>query len=120
MRTFNPDLYVQGFAVGSYNAPIFPRRMKEALFHFKCLYDMIDTFIDRENLDRSVYESEILGKSILNVVAFEDTTMAQRVTMYKPAQALTRRAGFKQLGLSQAATQQVRRMLKREHKITQL
>ncbi|MCO5566509.1 hypothetical protein L7F22_020186 [Adiantum nelumboides] len=116
MRALNPDLYVHGFAVGSYNTPVFPRRAKEALFHFECLYDMLDTFVDRENASRHVFESEILGKSVLDVVAFEDTKLAQRVTMYKQAHALTRQAGFKQLVLSRVAIQQVRRMLKRWHK----
>ncbi|KAI5057654.1 hypothetical protein GOP47_0027669, partial [Adiantum capillus-veneris] len=83
MRSLNPDLYIQGFAVGSYNTPIFPWRVREALFHFECLFDMLDTFTDRENVDRSVFESEILGMSIMNLVAYEGTDVVQPVSMYK-------------------------------------
>ncbi|KAI5083863.1 hypothetical protein GOP47_0000032 [Adiantum capillus-veneris] len=117
MRSLNPDLYIQGFAVGSYNTASFPWRVREALFHFECLFDMLDTFTDRDNVDRGVFEGEILGMSILNIVAYEGANVVQRVSMYKEAHALTKQAGFKQLILSTRIPKRIRDILNRWHKL---
>ncbi|KAH7434638.1 hypothetical protein KP509_06G027300 [Ceratopteris richardii] len=115
-RDINPDVYIQGIVTGSYSTPFFTRRFREALFHFESVYDMLDTFIERENTDRVVFESEILGKAILNIVACEGMDVVERVDKYKHWQALTEEVGFEQLPLDEEIKGKIRMTLERKHK----
>ncbi|MCO5575497.1 hypothetical protein L7F22_029298 [Adiantum nelumboides] len=115
-RDINPDVYIQGIVTGSYSTPFFTRRFREALFHFESVYDMLDTFIERENTDRGVFESEILGKAILNIVACEGIDVIERVDKYKHWQALTEEVGFEQLPLDEEIKDNIQAMLKSWHK----
>ncbi|MCO5589108.1 hypothetical protein L7F22_043074 [Adiantum nelumboides] len=115
-RDINPDVYVQGIVTGSYSTPFFTRRFREALFHFQSVFDMLDTFIDRETTDRLVFESEILGKAILHIVACEGTEVIERIDKYKHWQAVTEEVGFQQLPLDEEIKNNVHVMLKSWHK----
>ncbi|KAI5062708.1 hypothetical protein GOP47_0023247 [Adiantum capillus-veneris] len=115
-RDINPDVYIQGIVTGSYSTPFFTRRFREALFHFESVYDMLDTVIELENTDRVVFESEILGKAILNIVACEGTDVVERVDKYKHWQALAEEVGFEQLPLNEEIKDKVQAMLKSWHK----
>ncbi|KAH7416406.1 hypothetical protein KP509_14G090200 [Ceratopteris richardii] len=116
VRDINADAYIQGIVTGSYSTPFFTRRFREALFHFESVYDMLDTFIDRENRDRVVFESEILGKAILNIVACEGTDVVERIDKYKHWQALTKAVGFKQLPIDHEIKSRIELNLKNTHK----
>lgn len=115
-RDINPDVYVQGIVTGSYSTPFFTRRFREALFHFESVFDMLDTFIDRETTDRLVFESEILGKAILHTVACEGSEVIERIDRYKHWQAVTEEVGFQQLPLDEEIKNNVHAMLKSWHK----
>lgn len=115
-RDINPDVYVQGIVTGSYSTPFFTRRFREALFHFESVFDMLDNFIDRDKTDRLVFESEILGKAILHIVACEGTEVIERIDKYKHWQAVTEEVGFQQLPLDEEIKNNVQLMLKTWHK----
>lgn len=115
-RDLNPEVYIQGIVTGSYSTPFFTRRFREALFHFESVFDMLDTFIEREKTDRLVFEGEILGKAILNIVACEGTEVVDRVDKYKHWQAVTEEVGFKQLPLDKEIKDNVQLMLETWHK----
>lgn len=115
-RDINPDVYVQGIVTGSYSTPFFTRRFREALFHFESVFDMLDTFIDRDEKDRLVFESEILGKAILHIIACEGTEVIERIDKYKHWQAVTEEVGFQQLPLDEEIKNNVQVMLKTWHK----
>ncbi|XP_028757111.1 scarecrow-like protein 14 [Neltuma alba] len=100
IRKMKPDLFVQTILNGSYNAPFFVTRFREALFHFSALYDMFDTLIPRENPWRLMLEKEIYGREAMNVVACEGLERVERPETYKQWQARVVRAGFKQLPLN--------------------
>eukprot|EP00250_Pteridium_aquilinum_P007154 c16935_g1_i1 orf=166-2112(+) len=115
-RDINPDVYIQGIVTGSYSSPFFTRRFREALFHFESVYDMLDNFIERESTDRVVFESEILGKAILNIVACEGVDVVERVDKYKHWQAVSEEVGFEQLPLDLEIKDKIQAMLKSWHK----
>lgn len=115
-RAMNPDVFIRGFVTGSYSTPFFSRRFREALYHFECQYDMLDTFIERENTDRMVFESEILGRAVLNIVACEETHVVERVQKYNQCYAIARSVGFEQIPLNQEIKRQVDNILKSWHK----
>ncbi|KAI9081934.1 hypothetical protein K1719_036196 [Acacia pycnantha] len=53
IRKMNPDIFVQSIMNGSYNAPFFASRFREAMFHYSAMYDMFDTVIPRiERVER--------------------------------------------------------------------
>lgn len=115
-RDTNPDVYIQGVIHGSYSTPFFTRRFREALFHFESVFDMLDTFIERENEDRLVFEREVLGKAILNIVACEGTEIGERIDKYKHWQLVTEEVGFEQLPLDEEIKKNVQVMLETWHK----
>ncbi|KAI5062256.1 hypothetical protein GOP47_0022795 [Adiantum capillus-veneris] len=111
-----PDVLIHGVVSGAYNSPFYSARFKEALFHFACIFDVLDTFIGRNSRDRLVFESEILGKAILNVVACEGLQVSGRVKKYKQWQASLVEAGMQQLSLNAETMHQVEGLLKNWHK----
>ncbi|KAH7290941.1 hypothetical protein KP509_30G070200 [Ceratopteris richardii] len=115
-RDINPDVYVQGIITGSYSTPFFTRRFREALFHFESVFDMLDTCVKAEDPKRLVFEGEILGKAILNIVACEGAEMVDRIDKYKHWQAVTEEVGFRQLPLDKQIKDNVQRMLGAWHR----
>ncbi|TXG74129.1 hypothetical protein EZV62_002708 [Acer yangbiense] len=97
IRKINPDIYVQAIVNGSYNAPFFVTRFREALFHFSALFDMWDTNVPREDQMRLMFEKEFYGREVINVVACEGLERVERPETYKQWQVRNTRAGFKQL-----------------------
>eukprot|EP00250_Pteridium_aquilinum_P026270 c3272_g2_i1 orf=3-233(+) len=76
---------------------------------------MLDTFINRESADRIVFESQILGKAVLNIVACEEMDVVERVDKYKQWYAATKEAGFEQIPLKQGMKHKVDKILKGWH-----
>ncbi|KAF7805441.1 scarecrow-like protein 14 [Senna tora] len=112
IRKMNPDIFVQSVVNGSYNAPFFATRFKEALFHFSALYDMFDTLMPRENEWRSMFEKEFLGRESMNVIACEGMERVERPETYKQWQVRNTRAGFRQSPLNEELMAKLREKLK--------
>ncbi|KAF8042419.1 hypothetical protein BT93_A0910 [Corymbia citriodora subsp. variegata] len=112
IRRINPDVFIHGILNGSYNAPFFVTRFREALFHFSALFDMLDTLVPRENRERMLIEKEIFGREALNVIACEGWERVERPETYKQWQVRNLRAGFVQIPfdreITKLATQKVR------------
>ncbi|PRQ34158.1 putative transcription factor GRAS family [Rosa chinensis] len=83
IRRINPDMYIHGLVNGTYNAPFFEIRFREALYHFSSLFDMFDETLPREDQQRLLYEQEILGRDIINVIACEGSRRLERPETYK-------------------------------------
>ncbi|MCO5604233.1 hypothetical protein L7F22_058396 [Adiantum nelumboides] len=116
IRDCCPDVFIQGVVSGAYSTPFYSTRFKEGLFHFACIFDLLDAFIGRDDQDRLVFESEVLGKAILNVVACEGLIVSGRVEKYKQWQGLLEEAGMRQLALNANTVHQVEGLLKNCHK----
>ncbi|XP_074295069.1 scarecrow-like protein 30 [Silene latifolia] len=99
IKQLNPKLFIHGILNGTFNAPFFLTRFKEALFHFAALFDVYEATIPRDEHARQLIESEITGKELVNVVACEGAERIQRPETYKQWQVRTSRAGLKQLPL---------------------
>ncbi|MCO5589098.1 hypothetical protein L7F22_043064 [Adiantum nelumboides] len=112
----NPEAFIRGFVTASYNTPFFSRRFREALYHFESQYDILDTFIERDSEDRLVFESEILGRAVLNLVACEEMHVVEKVEKYNQCYASVRRVGLEQVSLNQKLKDQTQNILKSWHK----
>jgi len=116
IRKINPDIFTQIIINGSFSAPFFNTRFREALFHYSAVYDMFDTVMPRENDWRLTIERELLGREAMNVIACEGSDRVQRPETYKQWQVRNRRAGFKQLPLKEELMAKFRSKLKEYHR----
>ncbi|KAL4576279.1 hypothetical protein LXL04_012371 [Taraxacum kok-saghyz] len=101
IRKMKPDMFIQGVVNGSYNAPFFITRFREALFFFSSLFDMIEANVGREVQERMLIEKGIWGQEAMNVIACEGGERIARPETYKQWQVRNLRAGFRQLPLNQ-------------------
>ncbi|PQQ00604.1 hypothetical protein Pyn_07988 [Prunus yedoensis var. nudiflora] len=96
-----PDIFVHTIVNGSYNAPFFVTRFREALFHFSALYDAFDINIARDNEERLMFEREFYGREAMNAIACEGLERVERPETYKQWQVRCTRAGLRPLPLDQ-------------------
>ncbi|XVE79568.1 hypothetical protein DITRI_Ditri14bG0069100 [Diplodiscus trichospermus] len=115
IRKINPNIFVHSVVNGSYNAPFFVTRFREALFHFSALFDMWDTNIPRGDHIRSMLEQKFYGREIMNIVACEGTERVERPESYKQWQVRNVRAGFTQLPLDPELMNRVRAKVKERY-----
>lgn len=99
IRKINPDIFIHGIVNGSFNAPFFVTRFREALFHFSAMFDMLGTIVPREDPERLLIEKEIFGREALNAIACEGWERVERPESYKQWQIRNIRAGFVQIPL---------------------
>ncbi|KAJ0962449.1 hypothetical protein J5N97_030277 [Dioscorea zingiberensis] len=99
IRKANPDVFIHGIVNGSYSAPFFVTRFREALFHFSALFDMLDTTVPREDAQRLLIERDLFGREALNVISCEGSERVERPETYKQWQVRNLRAGFEQMPL---------------------
>eukprot|EP00850_Spirogloea_muscicola_P002713 SM000010S04351 [mRNA] locus=s10:1175921:1180505:+ [translate_table: standard] len=62
----------------NHNSPFFLARFYEALFYYAGLFDSIDASIPRDVTARRVFEQQVLGRAIVNVVAAEGQDRVER------------------------------------------
>ncbi|RVW66031.1 Scarecrow-like protein 33 [Vitis vinifera] len=115
IRRINPDIFIHGVLNGNFNTPFFFTRFREALFHFDALFDMLDASVPREDEGRMMFEREIYGKDIMNIIACEGSERIERPDIYKQWQARNERAGLRQLPLEQEILMKVRSIVKMDY-----
>ncbi|XP_057451633.1 scarecrow-like protein 30 [Lotus japonicus] len=115
IRKINPNIFIHGIVNGTYNAPFFLTRFREALFHFSSLFDMFEANVDREDPQRVMLEKALFGRDAINVIACEGAERVERPETYKQWQIRNRRAGFKQVRLDPELVKQAKAMVKREY-----
>ncbi|XWS74122.1 hypothetical protein CRYUN_Cryun02cG0188500 [Craigia yunnanensis] len=108
IRKINPDIFVHSVVNGSYSAPFFITRFREALFHFSALFDMCETNVPREDHMRSMLEQKFYGREIMNIIACEGTERVERPESYKQWHVRNLRAGFMQLPVDSELMKKVR------------
>lgn len=115
IRNINPKLFVQAIVNGTFNAPFFVTRFREALFHYSALFDMLDTATPRDDQERFWFEKEFYGRELMNVIACEGTERVERPETYKQWQVRNMRAGFKQIDLEKEGMKKLRHKMKAYH-----
>ncbi|KAJ0083245.1 hypothetical protein Patl1_31315 [Pistacia atlantica] len=112
IKRINPDIFIHGVVNGTYSAPFFITRFREALFHFSALFDMLEATIPREDQQRLMFEREIFGRDIMNVIACEDIQRIERPETYKQWQVRNVRAGFRQHPLDKEILREMKSIVK--------
>uniref|UniRef100_A0A0E0CA53 Uncharacterized protein n=1 Tax=Oryza meridionalis TaxID=40149 RepID=A0A0E0CA53_9ORYZ len=116
IRKMNPHLFIHGVVNGSYNAPFFVTRFREALFHYSAIFDMLETNIPRDNEQRLLIESALFSREAINVISCEGLERMERPETYKQWQVRNQRAGLKQLPLNQDMMKRAREKVRCYHK----
>ncbi|KAK3165933.1 hypothetical protein QOZ80_1AG0039500 [Eleusine coracana subsp. coracana] len=116
IRKMNPHVFIHGIMNGSYNAPFFVSRFREALFHYSAIFDMLETNIPRDNEQRLLIESALFGREAINVISCEGLERMERPETYKQWQVRNQRAGFKQLPMNQDIMKRAREKVRCYHK----
>ncbi|CAH9109209.1 unnamed protein product [Cuscuta epithymum] len=101
IKNINPNLFIHAVVNGTFNAPFFATRFREAVFHFYSLFDMFDVTVPSEDTDRRLFEEMLLAKDVMNVIACEGTERVERPETYKQWQVRSLKAGLQQLPLDQ-------------------
>ncbi|CAK8536075.1 unnamed protein product [Lathyrus sativus] len=115
IKKINPKIFFHGVVNGSYSAPFFLTRFKEALYHFSSLFDMFEANVPREDTQRLMLEKGLFGRDAINVIACEGAERVERPETYKQWKIRNRRAGFKQIRLDTKLVNETKAMLKREY-----
>ncbi|KAF8102737.1 hypothetical protein N665_0196s0030 [Sinapis alba] len=113
IRKMNPDVFVHAIVNGSFNAPFFISRFKEAVYHYSALFDMFDTTLPRDNQERIRFEREFYGREAMNVIACEEGDRVERPETYRQWQVRMVRAGFKQKPVKDGIVELFREKLKK-------
>ncbi|KAG0489489.1 hypothetical protein HPP92_006352 [Vanilla planifolia] len=71
--------------------------IREALFHYSAMFDMLDTTVARDDAQRLLLERDLFGCAALNVVSCEGSERVERPETHKQWQVRNLRVGFKQL-----------------------
>ncbi|KAI3788568.1 hypothetical protein L2E82_01338 [Cichorium intybus] len=116
IKKINPNVFIHGILNGSYNAPFFVTRFREALFHFSALFDMLETNVPRERPERKLLEGELFGREVLNVIACEGWERIERPETYKQWHVRNLRAGFVSVPFSRAILKLAREKVGLYHK----
>ncbi|KAE8814863.1 scarecrow-like protein 9 [Hordeum vulgare] len=117
IRRMNPHLFIHAVVNGTFNAPFFVTRFKEALFYFSSHFDMLEATAPPVDEHRQLIEREYFGREALNVVACEGTERVERPETYKQWQVRNLRAGFRQVPLLQETVKKARyKVTKSYHK----
>ncbi|KAF3330535.1 scarecrow-like protein 9 [Carex littledalei] len=115
IRQINPRVFIHAIVNGSYGAPFFVTRFREALFHYSSLFDILDTTVPRDNEQRGLIERGIFGRDIINVIACEGADRVERPETYRQWQIRNLRAGFEQLPLDSEMFNFMKRRVKELH-----
>ncbi|CAJ1933138.1 unnamed protein product [Sphenostylis stenocarpa] len=115
IRRINPTIFMHGVVNGTYNAPFFLTRFREALFHFSALFDLFEANVPREDPSRLMFEKGLFGMDAINVIACEGAERVERPETYKQWQVRNQRARFKQLPLATELVDRVKKMVKKEY-----
>ncbi|KAL2332145.1 hypothetical protein Fmac_019726 [Flemingia macrophylla] len=115
IRKINPNIFIHGVVNGTYSAPFFLTRFREALYHFSSLFDMFEANVLREDPQRVMLEKGLFGSDAINVIACEGAERVERPETYKQWQVRNLRAGFKQVRLDPQLVNEAKEVVKKEY-----
>ncbi|KAL4558226.1 hypothetical protein LXL04_036424 [Taraxacum kok-saghyz] len=115
IRKLNPDMFVHGVLNGTYNVTYFPTRFRQAVLHFTTLFDMFEATAGHDDDDRKLFERDVYGRDIMNVVACEGRSRVERPEMYRKWEMRNLKAGFVQLALDSDIVDEVRRKVEKQY-----
>lgn len=109
------SLCIQIFVIttieGRHSGPFFLPRVRESIKYFLPMFDSMEVTIPNDDPDRVLFEKQVYGKEMLNVIACEGQDRMERPIPYKQWQSLLKRAGFTQIPQNPTVISQMKAMM---------
>ncbi|XP_078148076.1 scarecrow-like protein 14 [Carex rostrata] len=96
IQEIKPKVIIQGILNLSFSS-FYITRFRNVLLQFSRYFDMLDTLLPRDYKHRQLMEREMLGPSIINLVACEGSDLVVRMESYKQWHMRNLQTGFEQL-----------------------
>ncbi|KAH7446727.1 hypothetical protein KP509_01G070700 [Ceratopteris richardii] len=116
MLRLKPHLLVMGSMNAGHSSPFFAPRFREAFYYYSNMFDVLHTTIMNDSPERLMFERELMGRAILNVVACEGTERVELPETYKQWQMRMERVGFQQLPIIPSVWQASKSLMMGYHK----
>ena len=94
IRALNPKICTLVEQHTNHNSPFFLARFYEALYYYFSVFESIDAAIPRDDRARRLFEEQVLGKAIVNLVAAEGQERTERQEPLQQWQQRMRSAGL--------------------------
>lgn len=111
IRALNPAILTIVEQNTNQNSPFFLSRFYEAVHYYSALFDLMESSLPEDSEERRVFEHQVLGKAIVNVVACEGKDRVQRQETLGIWQRRVKKAGFEPLTLSPSVVSTVQSLL---------
>ncbi|XP_078169032.1 scarecrow-like protein 14 [Carex rostrata] len=114
IKEIKPKIFIQGIFNVSFS-PFFIARFRNVLLHFSRFFDLLDTLIPRDYKLRQLMEREMLGPSIINLIACEGPDLVVRLESYKQWHMRNLQIGFEQLPVDPGVVKECREMVRNDY-----
>ncbi|CAI6002044.1 unnamed protein product [Closterium sp. NIES-64] len=117
IRMLRPKVVTVVEQYSNHSSPFFLARFYEALYYYAALFESIDASLPRNEVARRVFEEQVLGRAIVNLVACEGQERVERQEPLEQWQQRMLRAGFKPRGLSEGVVTTLHALLQTYNKV---
>jgi GRAS domain family len=90
-----PKVFIHGIFNFSFS-PFFIIRFKKILTKYATFFDMLDTLVPRDNMQRQLIERTLYGPPVINLIACEGSDLVFRMETYKQWHMRNLQIGFEQ------------------------
>ncbi|XP_078169270.1 scarecrow-like protein 9 [Carex rostrata] len=109
-----PKVFIQGIFNFSFS-PFFIHRFRYVLLQFSRIFDMLDMLVPRDYKHRQLMEREMLGPSIINLIACEGSDLVIRPKTYKQWHMRNLQTGFEQLPIDPHLVKECREIVRNDY-----
>ncbi|CAI7856383.1 unnamed protein product, partial [Closterium sp. NIES-53] len=117
IRMLRPKVVTVVEQYSNHSSPFFLARFYEALYYYAALFESIDASLPRNEVARRVFEEQVLGRAIVNLVACEGQERVERQEPLEQWQQRMLRAGFKPRGVSEGVVTTLHALLQTYNKV---
>lgn len=112
IRELSPSLFTMVEQHTNHNSPFFLARFYEALFYYAAVFDSLGASLPSDLPQRRLFEQQVLGKAIVNVLACEGQNRIERQEPLSKWQDRIRQAGFSPQKLTKNVENVILQLLK--------
>ena len=112
IRALNPKIVTIVEQTTNQSSPFFLSRFYEALHYYTTMFESIGDSMPEDSNERRIFEQQVLGKAIVNVVACEGQERTERQEPLDQWERRVRTAGFVASPITQVVMQTVYALLK--------
>lgn len=109
----SPDIVMMTEMEADYNTPFFLSRIREIFTTYLALFESLDEGFQLNCPKRAVFEREVLGRDVINIVACEGTARIPRAEKFAKWKTRLRKSFFHQVPFTSEAINEMQQLLDR-------